>query len=83
MDRRDKRSTYSRLEDSDKSCVHAVTVIGAVFAVLAFITYPAGIFDVPCNQLTAGIVLRFIAAVILAIVAVLICIDVIKVFIKR
>lgn len=82
-DKQEKHSKYSELDESDKSCVHAVIVIGVVVAGLAFIIYPAGIFDISSANLTAGDVLRLIGAGIIGILALLIFIDVISVFMKR
>lgn len=83
MDKQDKQSKYSELDDSDKSCVHAVIVIGVVFAGLAYIIYPADIFDISFANLTAGAVLRLIGSGIIGILAMLMLIDVISVFMKR
>jgi hypothetical protein len=83
MNKQVKQSIYSGMEDVDRSCVHVVIMIGVMFAVLAYITYPAGILDIPFTALTAGPVLRLTGTLILGIVTILIFIDVLKVFIKR
>lgn len=83
MNKKVKHSIYSGMEDVDRSCVHVVIMIGVIFAVLAYFTYPAGISDIPFTELTAGPVSRLTGAVILGIVTILVFIDVLKVFIKR
>lgn len=83
MNKKIKHSTYSRMEDVDRSCVQAVIVIGLIFAVSAYFMYPAGIFDIPFAELTAGPVLRLTGTVILGVITILIFIDVLDVFIKR
>lgn len=71
------------MEDIDRSCVYAVIAAGLVFALLTYIIYPAGIWDVPFSDLTSGRVLRLTGAVILGVLTLLIFIDVINVFRKR
>jgi hypothetical protein len=71
------------MEDVDRSCVHVVMMIGVVFAVLSYIIFPAGIFDIPFAELTSGPVLRLTGSVIAGGLAILILIDVRAVFIKR
>jgi hypothetical protein len=83
MNKNVKQSTYSRLEDVDKSCAHAVLITGLIFAVLAYLIYPGGISDIPFSELTAGPVIRLTVAVVLGVLSILIFIDVLNVFIKR
>lgn len=83
MDKQDKHSIYSELEDVDKTCVHIVIAIDAVFAVLAYVIFPEGIFNTPFAQLTVGILLRLVGAVVFGILAILIGIDVITKFIRK
>jgi hypothetical protein len=83
MDKQDKHSIYSRMEDVDRSCVHVVIVIGVVLALLAYIIYPSGIGGISFTELTPGAVLRLTGAVVLGLSAILIFIDVLDVFIKR
>lgn len=71
------------MEDVDRSCVHVVIIICVIFAGLAYIIYPVGIFNIPITELTAGPVLRLTGAVMIGIVTIRICIDVLKLFIKR
>jgi len=78
-----KQSTYSRMEDVDRSCVHAVIIIGLICAVSAYLLYPAGIWCIHFTGMTAGPVLRLAGSAILGIAAILIFIDVLHVFIKR
>lgn len=83
MNKKVKHSIYSGMEEVDRSCVHAVIMIGVMIAVLACYIYPDGISDVPFAELTSGPVLRLTGAVILGMVTVLVFIDILKVFIKR
>jgi len=83
MNKKVKHSIYSGMEDVDRSCVHVVIMIGVIFAVLAYIIFPAGILNIPFAELTAGPVLRLSGAVILGVLTILIFIDVLDVFIKR
>ncbi len=83
MTKQVKHSIYSGMEDVDRSCVHAVIMIGVIFAALAYTIWPAGIFNIPFAGLTAGTVLKLAGAAILGIATILIFIDVLKVFIKR
>ncbi|MBI4683234.1 MAG: hypothetical protein HY757_09070 [Nitrospirae bacterium] len=83
MNKKDKHSIYSGMEDVDRSCVHVVIIIGVIFAVLVYFIYPAGILDIPSSEMTAGPVSRLTGALILGIVTILIFIDVLNVFIKR
>lgn len=78
-----KHSIYSGMEEVDRSCVHAVIMIGVILAIMACAIYPEGIFDVPFTELKAGPVLRLTGAIILGTVTILIFIDVLKVFIKQ
>ena len=83
MNKKVKNSIYSEMEDVDRSCVHVAIMISVIFALLAYIIYPAGILAIPFTKLTAGPVFRLTGAVISGILAILILIDVQSVFIKR
>jgi len=83
MNKQGKHSIYSAMEEVDRSCVHVAIMVGVIFAVLSYLIYPPGISDIPFAELTASPVLRISVAIILGMVAILIFIDVLKVFIKR
>jgi hypothetical protein len=82
MDKQEKHSTYSELESVDKTCVHVSIVIGIVFVLLAYISYPEGIFNTHFAKLTMGTVLRLILTVMFGALAILIFIDVVALFIR-
>jgi hypothetical protein len=85
MDKQEKHSTYSELESVDKTCVHVSIVIGIVFVLLAYISYPEGIFNTHNThfaKLTMGTVLRLILTVMFGALAILIFIDVVALFIR-
>lgn len=83
MNKKVKQSTYQGMEDVDRSCVNAVIMIEIIFAVSAYIIYPAGILDVPVAELGPVHFLRLTGAIILGVLTILIFIDVLGVFIKR
>ncbi len=83
MNKQEKHCTYSELEDADKTCVHVTMVIAIIFVILAYISYPEGIFNTPFAKLTVGTVLRLIGTVMFGALAIRIFIDVVTLFIRK